>query len=135
MLRRLLLIRYPIVGRRRLTAICRGSSTGPVFVACTASRYRRIRLPFAADVPAAVGTGHAAAATTLNVVPTVLLLGRCERNLRRQPVASDERAQIVVVLGWRWRRWPRLHYAGVKLLLEWLQKKIVLLKLHSSYEG
>lgn len=122
-MRRLLLIRYPLVGpNRRLTAVrssSGSSTTGSVLIAGT--RYRRIRLSFAPDVTSTVSSGHT---TTLNVVPTVLLLGRGERNLRRQPIARDERAQVVVVLCRRWRRWPRLHYAGIKLLLEWKHVKL-----------
>lgn len=56
---------------------------------------------------------------TLHAKSTILLLSSAGGEGNLKPIARNKRTQIVVILSWRWGSWPRLHYAGIKLLLEW----------------
>lgn len=96
------------------SAAARVGTTGTMLIAT--GRYRGIGLSLATDI-APVGATKA----TLHAESAVLLLSSSggERHLRSQAIGRNERAQVVVVLGRWWGSCPRLHYAGIELLLEW----------------
>lgn len=93
----------------------------------TTSRYRGVGLSLAADIAPVRSTN-----ATLHAESPVLLLSGGKRYLRSQAIARNERAQVVVVLSRWWSSWPRLHEAGIELLLEWKHVNWCIVRWHGG---
>lgn len=85
------------------SAATRVGTPGTMFIAT--GRYRGVGLSLAAHTSPVRSTK----ATLHAESPVLLLSAGGERYLRSQPIARNERAQVVVVLCRWWGSWPRLH--------------------------